>query len=266
MNDEEPHAKQRTAEGPKLGIIAIDSATSLLPGSPCNAASYSVPVDFELAQGATGDRCLDGDPGLLAELQRAASALEQRGARVIGSNCGYLARYQAGVADAVGVPVFLSPLLLLPVLSSIVRSKGKIGIVTYAARGITRELVLAAGYTGDLRRLVVAGVDHTPAWAVLNAPSATLQPDAMKRDLEVAVAELLACEPEIAALLFECTTMSVFTPSISRRVALPIFDNTALLNTMIGSLAVAPYVGIEAPPPAARLQVAATVGDYPNAP
>jgi hypothetical protein len=72
-----------------------------------NAATYEVPIDFEVVAGAIGDRVLQADPTLGPPYVEAGIKLTRRSARVITGNCRFAVAYEPAVrAAVVDRPVF----------------------------------------------------------------------------------------------------------------------------------------------------------------
>lgn len=244
----------------KLGLIVIDSVMTLLPGSPGNARSYDVPVDYELARGVTGERCIEGSPDVAEALRDAARQLERRGSTIIASNCGFLGRYQGLVASAVSVPVCLSAMSMLPTLEYLVATVRKIGIVTFSKRGLSLEMIRACGFTGDIGRLVVSDVERIPSWGVLNSAEARLDPAAMEADLQGVVESLLQEHSDLGSIIFECTAMSPFVRSLHFSRHVFTVDNTSLIRAWISCMVPFQYQGVRAPPTDAGIRVASLQG------
>src|SRR6266446_3924212 len=100
-----------------LGILDLESGLPpgatpppAPPGSLKSSATFDFPVIVETVEGAWADVTMRGDPALEPAFIAAARRLVDRGAAVIGSNCGFAIRYQAAVAAAVNIPVVMSTL------------------------------------------------------------------------------------------------------------------------------------------------------------
>jgi hypothetical protein len=60
-------------------MIVIDSLGELMPGSMPNAATYGIPVEHEVMNGAIGDRLLQADPSLMPACVDAGMRLARLG-------------------------------------------------------------------------------------------------------------------------------------------------------------------------------------------
>lgn len=233
---------------PTLGILMIDSVATFLPGGVASASSYGGPVTYLRIPGATGDRVIGGDPELTASFVEGARELVRRGAEAITSNCGFVALYQPAIATAVRVPVFVSSLLQVPLVVAMLAPGQRVGILTYDAAQLSRRHFEACGWDPDRIQVAVAGVRGLPEWAVISAPEAEIDPDAMRDDLVSVGRQLLASTENIGALVLECTAMCPFAPDLQARLGLPVFDLNSLIHTMLRAIRHPRYSGVVAPP------------------
>jgi len=242
-------------EAPVLGILMIDSVATFLPGGTASASSYGVPVKYLRIPGATGNRVIGGDPGLTASFVEGAQELVRRGAEAISSNCGFVALYQPAIAAAVRVPVFVSSLLQVPFVAATLAPGQRVGILTYDAAQLSRRHFEACGWDPDRIKIAVAGVRDLPEWAVLAAPEAEIDPDAMRDDLVSVADQLLASTENIGALVLECTAMCPFAPDLQARLGLPVFDLNSLIHTMLRVIRYPRYSSTVPPPPEAGISL-----------
>src|SRR5437773_7803605 len=95
-----------------VGILMLDTRFPRIPGDMGNAGTFPFPVRYHRVAGADSDLVVRrGAAGLLPAFVAAAKALEAEGVGAITTNCGFLAKFQRALSDAVSVPVVTSALL-----------------------------------------------------------------------------------------------------------------------------------------------------------
>ena len=105
--------------GFSVGILVLDTRFPRIAGDIGNAGTFDFPVLYHPVRGASSDRVVRRpDRDLLPLFVEGARALERAGVGAITTSCGFLARFQAELADAVTVPVFTSSLMAAPLARS----------------------------------------------------------------------------------------------------------------------------------------------------
>ena len=170
-----------------------------------------------------------------APIIRAAKKLERMGCRAIAAECGYFAYFQQDVAEQVGVPVFMSALLQVPLMQRLIFPSRWIGILTPKAQFLTPTMLTSVGIDPD-SNIVIGGADafgvkefdelcHAREGEV---PGATY--DKAQDELVRAALAFVSENPKIAALLLTCTGYPPFARAVQRAVDLPVFSWGTLLD------------------------------------
>jgi len=211
-----------------LGILLLDregaSPPTTIPGSLHNAATFDFPVIWETVTGAWAKNVIEGDPALRPAYAAAARRLADRGAVAITSNCGFAMRYQSAVAAAVDIPVALSSMLLASTLLQQMPAFGKLAVVTADASHFTEDLLQGIPLA-DRARILVAGIEGGDYWrGALERPPRFAGLAVVEREVAACIDRLLATEPGIGAVLFECATFPMVSAKIRGRLRLPVFD------------------------------------------
>src|SRR5262249_20126592 len=107
--------------GHAVGIIVLNVGYPLIPGNVANATTYPFPVRFKVVEGADIPSLLAGERRLLEPSLRAAEELVTDGCRAIVGACGYFARFQSEMAEALSVPVFTSSLCQASMIAASLR-------------------------------------------------------------------------------------------------------------------------------------------------
>jgi Asp/Glu/hydantoin racemase len=217
--------------GFSVGILVLDTRFPRVPGDIGNAGTFDFPVLYHPVRGASSSRVVRGtDPDLLPLFVEGARALEGLGVRAITTSCGFLARFQTELSQAVTVPVFTSSLMLVPLVHRMLSPGRAVGIMTVDASSLGAAHLAGAGITPDMR-VVVTGLETEKEFTrVLLDDALTLDVEAARQE-HVAVARRLVGEhPEIGAIVLECTNMPPYAADVQAATGLPVFDITSLIR------------------------------------
>ncbi|MGY4412244.1 hypothetical protein ACVWW4_003980 [Bradyrhizobium sp. LB7.1] len=221
-----------------LGILDLEPNPGMTPPSPrpgslLSPATYGFPVIMEIVKGVRADAVMSGNHALEPAFIEAAQRLVERGAVVVGCNCGFAARHQAAVAAAVKVPVVMSSLVMLPALLRQLPRAAQLAIVTSDSRPFTDDLLKISDPL-DRARIVIGDTQggKMSQHASMTPPRQTSIAD-IEEDVAACVARLHAAHPRIAALLFTCTGFPTITPAIRRVTGLPIYDITTVCRVTL---------------------------------
>jgi len=131
--------------GEAIGILLLDASNPFIPGDVANATTYDFPVRFQKVKGFSVERALGKDPTIFNGLLAAARELESQGVRAITGDCGFMGLHQRELAGQLTVPVFLSSLLQIPFILSIMAPDAKLGIITADSRSLDNIVLEAMG-------------------------------------------------------------------------------------------------------------------------
>lgn len=220
-----------------LGVISLESYFPKPAGHIKHPASFDFPILYKTVEGATIDRLIrERDPELLAPFIDAAQALEREGVKAITGSCGFLALHQQALADAVNIPVFMSSLIQVPLVSRMLKSQQKVGVVVANADALTDAHLRGVGISQE--PMVVAGMQHQLQFAevILKGDSVDLDMERFEDELSSVVAAMLADNPEVGAIVLECTDLSHFAPKLQQRFGLPVFDLSSLTRMVAATV------------------------------
>lgn len=221
----------------------------MLPGDVANASSYDFPVRLKVVDGlfdvpTTADRWINGKAPAGADLLReAAIALRNEGVRAIVTECGFLVSVQDHLATAAGVPVFTSPLMLVPLLSRMLGNR-KLGILTASKSLLDRSFLCAAGITDDMN-VVIEGIEDSREFYATHMGGTRIEMDVdLLRDEVVGIASRFYQQhPDMAGLLLECSNLPTFSADIQQSTGLPVFDFITFTRFIHASVVQRPYCG-----------------------
>ena len=122
--------KGQVSSGEAIGILLLETYVPFIPGDVANATTYNFPVRFRKVDGYTVERALGKDLSVYNALKAAAEDLVAQGVRAVTGNCGFMALHQKRLADELGIAVFLSSLIQIPFIHSILGDALKVGVRT----------------------------------------------------------------------------------------------------------------------------------------
>lgn len=222
----------RNVYGVPVGILMLESRFPRIVGDAGNAETWPFPVLYKVVRDASPSkvvRRLDVETMLPAFLD-AAQELERAGVQLITTNCGFLVLMQAELQRELGVPFLSSSLLQVPWVAPTLPPGRKVGLLTIERASLTDEHLRAAGIPPELP-LAVRGLEefggHFTEHILGDHPD--LDVDRCRTEHELAAAALLEDDPDIGAIVLECTNMPPYADAIRRATQLPVYDLTTLL-------------------------------------
>jgi hypothetical protein len=235
--------KGQTSSGEAIGILLLDTSGPFIPGDVANATTYHFPVRFQKVPGFTVQQAIGKDPTVYDSLKAAAQDLVAQGVRAVTGDCGFMAVHQRRLADDLGLPVFLSSLLQIPFILSMLGTTDKIGVVTADGRSLDENL-LAAVDVSAAHRLVIQGLEakkHFYRFAI--EETGELDPPRIEAELIETARELMTCEPTIKTILLECSLLPPYAAALQAAVKLPVFDYVTMINFVFSAVVRTPFVG-----------------------
>jgi hypothetical protein len=234
--------KKQAVSGFALGILVLDLRYPLFPGNVANATTWDFPVLYKILEGA-GDEILDADPAIGDMVIEAGRELEQQGVRAIIGSCGYFGYYQDKAATALRVPTFLSSLLQAPMILASLQPDQKLGILCAVAESLNPEIMKACGIT-DPSRIAIAGAQDLPEFRNLLECTGHYNSRQLENELVDLTVDFVEKNPDVGALLVECSDMPPYAFAIQNAVKLPVFDFTNLVNWVYQAVVRKPFMGI----------------------
>jgi len=234
--------KGRAISGISIGILVLDLGYPYLPGNVANAGTYKFPVRFNIIKGSTIPQILSHDRSLLDMIIEGGRELEKDGARAIVGACGYFGYYQKEAAAALDVPVFLSSLLQIPVIKQTLKPDQKVGVICASYESLSKETLAACGIE-NLSDLVVVGAQDLPEFKNILNCTCHYNPAQLERELTELAMKMTAENPEIGAILLECSDMPPFSWAVQNATGLPVFDFITMINWIHSAVVRHPYHG-----------------------
>lgn len=176
------------------------------------------------------------DMTALDEFIEAGQQLVKEGVKAITGNCGYLALFQRELANQLDVPVFMSSLLQIPFMASMLKDNEKIGVLVANKEVLDPSLLRAVGVL-ESTPLVIRGMENKEFFykAVIKEVGSL---DSTKVEEEV-VSQALSMvkeDPSVKLILLECTCMPPYAAAVQRATGRPVFDFVTMINYVYSTL------------------------------
>ena len=236
----------RVLAGYAIGIIRSGTAAyPQFPGNVANASTFDFPVYYKILPPTTEEQLLSAepDPAILEETIKAARELEELGVRAIVGACGFFANYLTKVAAAVNVPTFLSSLMQIPIISRALNPSQKVGVITANANVLSPVALKACG-VNDPSTIVITGAQDLPQMQnFLRSTGRHINSRKLEQELVDLSKQMVSENPDIGALLLECSDMPPYAWAIQKAVGLPVFDYITMINWVYNAVVRRPFAG-----------------------
>jgi Asp/Glu/hydantoin racemase len=216
--------------GHSVGIIVLNVGYPLIPGNVANSTTYPFPVRFKVIEGADIPSLLAGDRSLLAPSLLAAEELVNDGCRAIVGACGYFAKFQREMAEALPVPVFMSSLCQVPMIVGGLRPSEQLGIVCASRPSLDAETLASAGVSTNAP-LVISGMEESDEFRTSILEGKGWMDNAkVEAEIVERAVQLVEDNPRVQALLLECSDMPPYAKAVQDATGLPVWDFITLID------------------------------------
>ncbi len=215
--------------GASVGILMLDARFPRIPGDMGNALTWPFPVLYRIVRDASPDLVVRRRAeGLLDAFIEAARDLVRDGADGITTNCGFLSLFQKELAEAVPVPVATSSLMQVDMVNRILPAGKRAGILTISASTLTDDHLTSARVpAGTPIGTTEGGSEFTRA---ILGNKMTLDVDQARADNVEAALALQAENPDLGAIVLECTNMCPYAADIRQATGMPVFSIVTFVN------------------------------------
>lgn len=223
--------------GISIGILCLESYYYKVPGHIKNARTFNFPVTYKVVKGATPHRIVNkADLSLTETFIEAAKELETEGVKAISGSCGFLILFQDDIANAVKIPVYVSSLIQIPMVYKMVGSKRKVGILVAKKESFCEKHLTAAGIEGI--PICIAGMDNKREFCdvIIDRKKEDLDINRLEQEVMDEVKTLKLNNPDMGALVIECTDLPPFAHTIQEEINVPVFDIVTLTNMVYESI------------------------------
>ena len=236
--------------GESIGIALFDGRRyPILPGDVANASTYEYPVRLKVIEGlyntpTSWDKSLNVPPDI-QKIVDTIKSLEDDGVRAVVTACGFFSVVQEILADAVDIPVFTSPLIMVPQIVRLIGSGRSVCVLTASERLLVSDYLTAVGIESNMPVHIV-GMDSSAEFYAthMGGTRTTWDVDLQRSDLVEIVQNAVLQFPNIGAFLLECSQLPTFSADIQDVVNLPVFDYIGFIDMIHLSVVQRRYSGI----------------------
>lgn len=234
-----------TNYGQDIGILMMDTVFPRIIGDIGNANTFDIHVRYRTVRNIpkTGITERNFEKLMIEPFLDAARQLEKEGCKAITTSCSFLAGFQRQLADAVHIPVFTTPMLLVPMIRAMMNKDLEIAIFTENAQVLSEEFFQQAGFSTKDIPVCVSGMPEDSLFSRLFIG------DHMQEDLdtlEKCIREMtqkhMEEHPKTGAIVLECTNFSPFSGIIQEIAKVPVFGMNQLLEYINACVNVPDYI------------------------
>ena len=137
-----------------------------------------------------------------------------------------------------------SSLTQIPMLLNLLPKSKKVMVLTFSEELMMSVPALPAVGVDDTSRLVIVSVGETSEEFVrIGGMEGAFNPKEFERDLVEIARKTLEENPDIGAILQECTEMTPFSWAVQEATGLPVFDSITPIKWMYSGVVQRPYYG-----------------------
>ena len=154
---------------------------------------------------------------------------ERTGRLAPRSDCGFLSLFQKDIAAAVGVPVATSSLMQVPWVQATLPPGKRVGLVTVSGSTLTPAHLAGAGVPLDTP---MAGTESGREFfrVLIKAEKDDMDVALAEQDVVEAGKHLVADNPDVGAIVLECTNMPPYAAALQRAVGKPVYDIYSMIT------------------------------------
>jgi len=251
--------KRKFDFGEAIGMIVWKQwYAAIIKGHHMYASTYDFPIRIKFVEKYS----INSEEGFnlpdfnVSEFIKCAKELEEEGVKAITLDCGLTGGMQEELANAVGIPVFSSNLLIVPLALRMIKKDRKVGILTHTSEYLLRDnckVLRSCGIHAESPRIVIKGMmesEYRDVWVTqYYGMEKEKEKETWKKwrlgpieemrefnpqkveDAIVSVAEKMVSEDsDIGAIVLECTDMPPWAKAIRKSTGLLVFDSVSLVK------------------------------------
>jgi Asp/Glu/hydantoin racemase len=208
-------------------------------GHPCYVGTFNFPIRLKFIHNplppveANPDEIRKSKGWNLEEWIKSAQELENEGVKAIVTGCGITGTMQKDLTQAVNIPVFTSTIQFIPQIYYSMKKDKKIGILTVSSKLLTRwdNLLFRMCEVDPSIPVIIEGMTESEYsniwWSQLEKD---YDPEKVGLSLLKVAEEMLNKNPDIGAIVCECTEMPLYTGIIREKIGIPIFDANDMIE------------------------------------
>eukprot|EP01060_Flectonema_neradi_P035795 TRINITY_DN6684_c0_g1_i1.p1 TRINITY_DN6684_c0_g1~~TRINITY_DN6684_c0_g1_i1.p1 ORF type:complete len:368 (+),score=80.85 TRINITY_DN6684_c0_g1_i1:55-1104(+) len=233
---QERDIEQKRKKTNTIGVIRIDYDYPAIPGDVDWAGTFKYKtraflcpkLTFEMAQMGSLNKAVK------ANLRDCVDLLEESECVGITGDCGFMQHYQDFVGGMTKMPVFLSSLMQCSALASAFQKTEKILVLTANSVSLNNETLSELLTTCHLKkevhdRFVIMGCQDLDGFDAV-AKGDRVDRETVLPSLLAKVDEHIKADPNIKAILLECTELPTYGDDLRQTFKVPVFDAITLID------------------------------------
>jgi Asp/Glu/hydantoin racemase len=240
--------------GESIGIITWKRwYPALIHGHHNYAATYEFPVRIKFIENwrAPEEKRDEWFGWNVPEYIKIAKELESEGVSAICTNCGITGTLQPILTEEVNIPVFTSSLLQVPHVHQMLGKNKKVGILIHSsnrAHTQNQRLLKSCGIDEKIP-IAVYGMSESE-WADIwrtqfnfpqGEPSKEYDPKIVGNALVSNAKKMISENPNIGAIVLECTEMPLYAAAVREATGLLVFDSSTQVRYVYHAIAKKKY-------------------------
>ena len=196
---------------------------------------------YQITGTSFGD-LVEGSPEARKKLIKAAQRLKDAGCRGIVADCGLMSRYQDDVAREVGIPFVGASLIQIPIVWHMVGCCGTMGIITGHSDLLKEDHLRSSGWSEEIK-LAIEGMQTRAHFnEIVICGGMDLDPARMSAEVVDAALTLRRNEPELKAIILECSNLATYSRAVAKATGLPVFFTMSAANLLQYGLCPPEYI------------------------
>ena len=189
-----------------LAVLQLDTRFPRLPGDIASPDTYLLPVRLQTIAGADVDAVVTHTPQAF-DLTAFEQAVEAASEPLLTTSCGFMIYFQDHLSRLSRAPFVSSALTALPSLRARYPDE-EILIVTFDAATLTSPAYAACldGFSGPVAGLA----ESSHLYQTIKQDHDQMDAGRARAELAQLFSQQLACQPQIKAVLLECTNLSPY--------------------------------------------------------
>ena len=140
------------------------------------------------------------------------------------------------------IPVGLSSLVQVPWIRSTMKPSARIGVLTANAVAVSDSLLQHCGIE-DGSSLCIADLRHGENFSAIMEDRGSFDNAETRREVVAAAVKLVEDNPDIGAILLECSDMPPYASAIQAATRRPVYDFISLIKWLNQAAMQRPYSG-----------------------
>lgn len=210
--------------GASIGIMMLETQFPRIPGDIGNATTWPFPVHYEPVSGAHPDNVVrENGGGKIDAFVKAGKALVKRGADALTTNCGFLILFQEELTERIGVPILTSSLMQYSLIAQTLPPKKVPGIITISKENLSIKHLDAANIPHDVPMVGMEDMNTTEFHDGILDDWDAMDFVLCREEMIAAALKLQKENPNVGAILCECTNMVPYARDMYRATGLPVY-------------------------------------------